>query len=120
MYINKSNRVGMGLDAQFTAIRVVWEGGGNKENRKMFSHRERGFPTRRGSKNGNSKVIFREGRLRQIAIWLRSCKLRFAFSDQQDSSHEKAQLLELSRETDHRPMGITSTRVDVSGCDLHP
>jgi hypothetical protein len=48
MYINENNRVGMGLDAQFIAIRVVWEGGGNKENRKMFSHRERGFPTRRG------------------------------------------------------------------------
>jgi hypothetical protein len=48
MYINENNRVGMGLDAQFIEISVVWEGGGNRENRKMFSHRERGFPTRRG------------------------------------------------------------------------
>jgi len=44
MYINENNRVGMELDAQFIAVRVVWEGGGNKENRKMFSHREDGFP----------------------------------------------------------------------------
>ena len=48
MYINENNIVGMEPDAKFIAIRVVWEGGGNKENRKMFSHRERGFPTRRG------------------------------------------------------------------------
>jgi hypothetical protein len=50
MYINENDRVNMGLEAQFIAIRIVWEGGGNKENRKMFSHRERGFPTRRGSR----------------------------------------------------------------------
>jgi hypothetical protein len=48
MYINENNIIGMGLDARFIEIKVVWEGGGNRENRKMFSHRERGFPTRRG------------------------------------------------------------------------
>ena len=44
MYVNENNRVDMGLDAQFIEISVVWEGGGNRENRKMFSHMEYGFP----------------------------------------------------------------------------
>jgi|GraSoiStandDraft_13_1057314.scaffolds.fasta_scaffold742941_2 hypothetical protein len=48
-YVYESNGIALGLDAEFIAIRVIWEDSGIKENRKTFSHREHGFPTGGGA-----------------------------------------------------------------------
>jgi FtsP/CotA-like multicopper oxidase with cupredoxin domain len=120
MYVNENNRVDMGLDAQFIEISVVWEGGGNRENRKMFSHRERGFPTRRVSKNGNSKVLFREGRSVRLRYGCDPASSNLRFQTNRIRRTKKHSFSNSPEKLIIGRMEITLTRVDVSGCDLHP
>jgi hypothetical protein len=51
--------------------RVLSGAADDSKYRKMFSHREHGFPTRKGRKAGNSKVLFEEALPPYPAAWLR-------------------------------------------------
>ena len=47
-YVDENNGIDVELGGEIVGMKGIWGGGGNSQNRKMFSHREHGFPTGEG------------------------------------------------------------------------
>ena len=69
VYIDENNGIDHELVRQIMGMKVVCEGGGNSENRKMFSHRELTFPIARAG----LKIRICLDRWQELGEWFDLC-----------------------------------------------